>query len=67
MPLYEYCCEKCGHVTTFLEKSGTRKPHPCEKCGSAKTERLLSAFAAHGGAASSGGDASCPTGTCPLG
>ena len=67
MPLYEYRCTRCGHVTTFLEKPKTRKPHPCEACGSAKTERLLSAFAAHGGAGSSSGDASCPTGTCPLG
>ncbi len=67
MPLFEYQCKECGHVTTFLEKPGARKPHPCEKCGSAETERLLSAFAAHGGEGASGGGASCPTGTCPLG
>ena len=67
MPLFEYRCKECGHVTTFLEKPGSRKRHPCEKCGSAKTERQLSAFAAHGGGASSGAGASCPTGTCPLG
>ena len=67
MPLFEYRCKKCVHVTTFLEKAGSRKPHPCEECGSTETERLLSAFAAHGGEGASGGNASCPTGTCPLG
>lgn len=67
MPLYEYRCKECGHVSTFLEKAGSRKPHACETCGSKKTERLLSAFATHGGEGTSGGDTSCPTGTCPLG
>ena len=67
MPLHGYRRKQCGHVTTFLEKSRTRKPHPCKKCGSAEAEKLLSAFAVRGGEASSSGSASCPTGTCPLG
>jgi len=66
MPIYEYRCKACGHVTSFLEKSGAKGPHPCEKCGSPKTEKSLSTFAAHGGGSSSAGSAACPTGTCPL-
>ena len=65
MPLFEYRCRKCGHVTTFLEKAGRRASHACEKCGSRETEKILSTFAARAAKTSSGAD-SCPTGTCPL-
>jgi len=63
MPIFEYRCEKCGHVTSFLEKRGARRAHPCEKCGSKDTEKLFSTFAAKVGSSST---SSCPTGTCPL-
>jgi len=63
MPIFEYRCSKCGHVTAFLEKPNARRPHPCEKCGSKETEKVFSTFAAKSGKASL---ASCPTGTCPL-
>ncbi|MCD6338680.1 MAG: zinc ribbon domain-containing protein [Verrucomicrobia bacterium] len=69
MPLFEYQCEECGHVTVFLEKAGAKGPHKCEKCGSAKTVKLLSSFAVgDGGSSGSAGSSgsSCPTGTCPL-
>ena len=65
MPIYEYRCEECGHVTAFLEAVGAKKRHMCEKCGSAKTTKTLSTFAAHAGTSSSGAS-SCPTGTCSL-
>jgi len=65
MPVFEYKCKKCSHVTSFLEKAGTKNTHICEKCGSRNTEKLFSAFAAKSGGGS-GGTASCPTGTCPL-
>lgn len=64
MPIFEYQCSKCGHVTSFLEKATDgRIPHTCEKCGSNETEKIFSTFAARSGKASS---SSCPTGTCPL-
>jgi len=63
MPIFEYRCGKCGHVTAFLEKADVRQAHPCEKCGSKNTEKVFSTFAAKSGKASS---TSCPTGTCPL-
>jgi len=65
MPIFEYRCRKCGHVTAFLEKPGARKAHACEKCGSRATKKILSTFAAKTGRASSAAS-SCPTGTCPL-
>lgn len=47
MPIYEYKCQACGHMMSLLEKSGAKGPHPCEKCGSEKTEKAFSTFAAH--------------------
>jgi putative FmdB family regulatory protein len=66
MPIFEYQCKQCGHVTSFLEKSGTRKSHVCEKCGSKATEKLLSTFAARTSPTSGLDSSSCPTGTCSL-
>ncbi|MGM0485208.1 MAG: FmdB family zinc ribbon protein [Planctomycetota bacterium] len=65
MPIFEYECSKCGHVTAFLEKANARQPHRCEKCGSQETKKVFSKFAVKSGTASSS-DSSCPTGTCPL-
>ena len=65
MPIFEYRCSKCGHVTAFLEKPNTRPPHACEECGSKDTEKVFSTFAAKSGTSSSS-SSSCPTGTCPL-
>ena len=66
MPIYEFQCQECGHVTSFLERYSNDAAHVCEKCGSKKTERLFSRFAAKSAQASQNGG-SCPTGTCPLG
>ena len=65
MPIFEYLCDECGHVTAFLEKPDTRRTHTCEKCGSKATKKVFSTFAAKSGGSSSAGS-SCPTGTCPL-
>ncbi len=65
MPIFEYQCKKCNHVTSFLEKPGSRKAHACEECGSRDTEKVFSTFAAKSGGPSSG-SSSCPTGTCSL-
>jgi len=64
MPIFEYRCRKCSHVSSFLEKAGARGPHLCEKCGSDETEKVFSTFATQSDSSPSG--SSCPTGTCPL-
>lgn len=59
MPIYEYECEQCRHVTESLRKmADADAPLTCECCGSEKTRRAHSVFAAGGHAA----DPSC--GTC---
>jgi len=65
MPLFEYRCRGCGHVTEFLEKPNNRGKHICEKCGGKDLEKVFSTFSARAQGTSSG-NASCPTGTCPL-
>lgn len=65
MPIFEYRCKECGHVTAFLEKADARRSHACEECGSRRTEKVFSTFAARSDGTGSD-DSSCPTGTCPL-
>jgi len=40
MPIYEYTCKSCGHAFEALVLRG--KVPPCEKCGGADLERLVS-------------------------
>ncbi len=71
MPIFEYKCRQCGHVTSFLEKAGAKGSHRCEKCQSGKTDKAFSTFAAQVssareapvGCANAG---SCASGSCPL-
>lgn len=67
MPLYEYQCEKCGHISEFIEKAGSNKQHRCQRCGHSPIRKIISTFSkgASSDSASSFGEA-CPTGTCPI-
>lgn len=42
MPLYEYKCEKCGHVFEKIEKVSASTTKKCPKCG-AKAGRQFAA------------------------
>ena len=42
MPVYEYRCEKCGRITSFLVRSGVARELTCEACGSAELTRQIS-------------------------
>ncbi len=43
MPLYEYRCEECGRVDTFLVGvSVHQRALQCRRCGSTRLERLIS-------------------------
>ncbi len=54
MPFYEYECEKCGRVTTLMEKMFKTpsllellgfKKRKCEHCGSKKLKKIISSCA----------------------
>lgn len=47
MPIYEYRCEECEHVTEAIRRMDQASaPIACEKCGSEKTSRMHSVFSA---------------------
>lgn len=49
MPIYEYRCRNCGNEFELLRRlSDSDDDVECEKCGTRKVERLISAFAASG-------------------
>ncbi|MEE2822138.1 MAG: FmdB family zinc ribbon protein [Acidobacteriota bacterium] len=41
MPLYEYCCEKCGNIREVIQKFSDPPLATCEACGGT-LERLIS-------------------------
>ncbi len=78
MPIFEYKCAQCGHVTEVLQKSRKVSKQICAKCGGTDTKKMLSGFAVGQGKAvspacdscASGpacGAGSCPGGMCPMG
>jgi len=50
MPIYEYCCTKCGEVLEVIQKIGDRPPRRCRSCRG-KLEKMISrsAFVLKGG------------------
>ena len=67
MPLFEYRCEECEHLTEFLENAGTDAEHECEKCKSHRVSKVLSVFSVKGDGTLRPQGPACPTGKCPLG
>ncbi|MFC1735690.1 zinc ribbon domain-containing protein [Candidatus Hydrogenedentota bacterium] len=61
MPIYEYECDKCGHVFEALLSISSKTKPPCEECGHKKVTKLISAFGVVG-SSRGGGDPDC--GTC---
>jgi putative FmdB family regulatory protein len=58
MPIYEYQCKSCEHITEVLRPMGRADESlVCESCGSGKTHRRNSEFAA---GASKGGRGDMP-------
>jgi putative FmdB family regulatory protein len=72
MPIFEYRCDRCGHVMEILEKSRSSAKHTCEQCGSKDMKKLLSSFAVGRSEApmpqcdSCPSEGACSTGTCPF-
>lgn len=67
MPLMEYRCKDCGHVTEFLEKADSSDEHRCGECDGTDLKKLFSSFSAavKQSAPASRCD-SCADGICPM-
>ena len=44
MPLFEYCCTKCGEKFEKIIFSMDREDVKCPKCKASEVERLMSSF-----------------------
>ena len=50
MPIYEYRCEKCGHIFDAFQRIGEGNENlNCPECETPRPSRLISAFASTGG------------------
>ena len=46
MPIYEYKCKQCEHLTSVFTRSATAEVKAeCRHCGSKKLDRVMSKFA----------------------
>lgn len=67
MPIYEYRCEKCGRVSSFLVRNIAAHQTPkCPHCGAGAMRRAVSRFAAlRGSARSSASESEAETDSSP--
>lgn len=52
MPIFEFRCNKCGHLEEVLQKYDDPAPNPCPECGAKKAlerEVSLTSFQLKGG------------------
>jgi len=60
MPIYEYRCQECGEISEFRISSQTETDKiTCNKCGSRKIERKISAPSISSGKAVPSGQTCC--------
>jgi putative FmdB family regulatory protein len=65
MPIYEYECQKCSHVTEALRPmKDADEAIACESCGSTKTRRAHSVVSVGSGSSSDAGACPLPMGGC---
>ena len=43
MPIYEYCCEECGHEMEAMQKISDEVLTECPACGKPTLKKMLSA------------------------
>jgi len=54
MPMYEYCCNKCGAQFEEIVSSSATTTPICPKCASGDTKKLMSACRTRTGAGQTG-------------
>jgi len=78
MPIYEYCCQSCGHEFEAMQKMSDDALSECPECNKPELKKLISAggfqlkgdgwyetdFKNSGGGGSSSGSSSCGGGGC---
>jgi len=65
MPVYDYKCKKCGaEFEKFLRTLAAAGSVKCEKCGSAKVEKLVSCCAISSGGKSESSGSSKSSHSC---
>ena len=42
MPLFDYKCQQCGHISEFFIHNGADTNLKCQSCGSKKLDKMLS-------------------------
>ncbi len=63
MPIYEFYCEDCNRIFSFLSRrTNTRKRPDCPKCGHPQIDRRVSSFAISKGLQESESDEGLPAG-----
>lgn len=63
VPIYEYTCEKCGHVFEVMQRMGADGSGlTCPVCAAAHPVKKFSIFASSGTGASSGGGSAASSG-----
>jgi putative FmdB family regulatory protein len=74
MPIYEYRCHACGGKFAHLHRRAGEPAPDCPECGASRPRKLFSVFSAASAVkvpeCSLGkcpSNASCRTGSCPLG
>ncbi len=45
MPIYEYGCQKCRKIFSFLVRGGGKRKFTCPDCGASGLKRIYSSFA----------------------
>jgi len=70
MPIYEFECQKCGHLFETIVPSSSSPFPPCESCNSKRIKKAISRFGFSSGGKSVGslggssGCSSCTASSC---
>ncbi len=56
MPIYEFSCQSCGHITEVIQKLSDPYPKQCEKCGSSSLKKIISSISQNAQLSSSAGE-----------
>jgi len=54
MPVYEYQCQRCGHVFEKFTITSRVEPGACPACGAHEVRRKVSTFSSKGQSSSAG-------------